>query len=202
MLDKFEQCGLVRIKDIDDSILIDLKYATTDNFLGKRLYPVAMDAYCEPGLAERLVAAQRDLKSFDNRLSLVVLDAARPVSVQREMFEHVRGTEREEYIANPYGEFGGGFHNFGMAIDVAIVDESKKMLDFGTEYDSFNETAHSDANAEMVKSGKLSIAAYKNRTLLYYVMGKNDMLPLCNEWWHFQREFSEESKRRYQLLDF
>ena len=202
MLERFKQCGLVRIQDLDHSILVDLRYASRDNFLGRELYPATMEAYCEPELARCLVNAQRDLKRIDSQLSLVVLDAARPVSVQREMFEYVRGTDKEPYVANPNVDFGGGFHNFGMALDVAIVDNTGKMLDFGTEYDSFNEKAHSYANAEMVKSGKLSITAYKNRLLLYYVMGKNDMLPLYNEWWHFQREFSEEQKSKYKLLDF
>jgi D-alanyl-D-alanine dipeptidase len=76
------------------------------------------------------------------------------------------------------------------------------MLDFGTGYDSFEDIAHSGAEVEMVKKGKLSLGAYINRELLYYVMGKNGMLPYAYEWWHFQLTYQESDKLKYKLLDF
>ena len=79
-------------------------------------------------------------------------------------------------------------------VDVAIIDNNGKMLDFGTEYDSFDELAHSGGEAELVKNNKLSLEAYKNRLLLYYIMGKNGMLPYIYEWWHFQLEYDECKK--------
>ena len=153
-------------------------------------------------LAKAIANAQRDLKDINPALSIVIFDAARPLSVQKEMFEMVKGTEAERFIANPYGEYTGGFHNYGMALDVAIVDNDGCMLDFGTGYDAFDKIAHSGCEAELVKNGLLTMTAYSNRMLLYYVMGKNGMLPYAYEWWHFQLEYNECDKHKYRLLDF
>lgn len=194
--------GLIDVQSIQPSIKKDIKYATTNNFTGKVLYADDVGVYCVPELANAVAKAQEDLKLINNELSLIIFDAARPMSIQKEMFELVRGTASEKYIANPYGEYAGGFHNYGMAIDVAIVDNQGNMLDFGTGYDSFEEIAHTGNEAELVKQGKLSSEAYVNRALLYYVMGKNGMLPYAYEWWHFQLTYQESDKLNYKLLDF
>ena len=201
-ISKYKEYGLIDILSIQQDIKTDIKYATNDNFTGKVLYSENVGAFTEPSLAQAVAQAQNTLKSINNNLSLVILDAARPISVQKEMFELVRGTVNERFIANPYGEFAGGFHNYGMAIDIAIVDGNGKMLDFGTGYDSFEDIAHSGGEAELVKKGLLSIEAYKNRQLLYYVMGKHGMLPYAYEWWHFQLTYKESDKSLYKLLDF
>ena len=199
---KYNDYGLVNVSALQPSIKIDIKYATTDNFTGKILYTEDVGAYAEPALAKAVAQAQETLKSIDKDLSIVIFDAARPISVQKDMFEVVRGTESERFVANPYGEFAGGFHNYGMAVDVAIVDKNGDMLDFGTGYDSFEDIAHSGGEAELVKNGVLSFEAYNNRQLLYYVMGKHGMLPYAYEWWHFQLTYKESDKAKYKLLDF
>lgn len=201
-ISKYKEYGLIDILSIQQDIKTDIKYATNDNFTGKVLYSENVGAFTEPSLAQAVAQAQNTLKSINNNLSLVIFDAARPISVQKEMFELVRGTVNERFIANPYGEFAGGFHNYGMAIDVAIVDSNGKMLDFGTGYDSFEDIAHSGGEAELVKKGLLSIEAYKNRQLLYYVMGKHGMLPYAYEWWHFQLQYEESAKSNFRLLNF
>ncbi len=198
----YEEYGLVDILSMQPSIIKDVKYATENNFTGKVLYSENVGLYCVPDLAKAVAKAQEDLKSINSNLSLVVFDAARPMSVQKEMFELVRGTENERFIANPYGEYAGGFHNYGMAVDIAIADNKGGMLNFGTGYDSFENIAHSGGEAELVKFGKLSLEAYINRELLYYVMGKNGMLPYVYEWWHFQLTYKEQDKLKYKLLDF
>ncbi len=198
----YEEYGLVDILSMQPSIIKDVKYATENNFTGKVLYSENVGLYCVPDLAKAVAKAQEDLKSINSNLSLVVFDAARPMSVQKEMFELVRGTENERFIANPYGEYAGGFHNYGMAVDIAIADNKGGMLNFGTGYDSFENIAHSGGEAELVKFGKLSLEAYINRELLYYVMGKNGMLPYAYEWWHFQLTYKEQDKLKYKLLDF
>ena len=200
--EKYAKYGLIDVLSIAPSIKKDIKYSTLDNFTGKVLYSEDVGVYCIPELARAVAKAQTDLKAVNEELSLVIFDAARPMSVQKEMFELVRGTESEKYIANPYGEYAGGFHNYGMAVDVGIVDSHGNMLDFGTGYDSFEEIAHSGGEAELVKRGKLHYQAYINRSLLYYVMGKNGMLPYAYEWWHFQLTYTESDKLKYKLLDF
>lgn len=200
--DLYIEYGLVDIQSIEPEIKSDVKYATKDNFAGKVLYQEDCGLYCVPDLAKAIANAQRDLKDINPALSIVIFDAARPLSVQKEMFEMVKGTEAERFIANPYGEYTGGFHNYGMALDVAIVDNDGCMLDFGTGYDAFDKIAHSGCEAELVKNGLLAMTAYSNRMLLYYVMGKNGMLPYAYEWWHFQLEYNECDKHKYRLLDF
>lgn len=201
-ISKYKEYGLVDILSLQPNIKADIKYATTDNFTGKVLYTENVGAYAEPTLAQAVAQAQNTLKSINTDLSLVIFDAARPISVQKEMFELVKGTANERFIANPYGEFAGGFHNYGMAVDVAIVDGDEKMLDFGTGYDSFEDIAHSGGEAELVKKGLLTINAYKNRQLLYYIMGEHGMLPYAYEWWHFQLQYEESSKSNFKLLNF
>lgn len=199
---RYERYGLIDILSLEPSIVSDVRYATSNNFTGKILYKEDIGLYCEPDIAHAVANAQCDLKLIDEELSLVIFDAARPMSTQKEMFDLVKGTENERFIANPYGEHVGGFHNYGMAVDVAIVDKDGNMLNFGTDYDSFNPIAHSNNEAEIVKKGDLSIEAYKNRMLLYYVMGKNKMLPYEYEWWHFQLTYNEKDKLKHKLLDF
>ena len=199
---QYEKYGLVDIKSLQPSIQTDIRYATTNNFTGRILYHANVGAYAESSLAQAVAQAQNTLKDIDKNLSLVIFDAARPISVQKEMFDLVKNTVNERFIANPYGEFAGGFHNYGMAIDVAIVDSNGNMLDFGTGYDSFEDIAHSGCEAEFVKRGLLSLEAYNNRQLLYYVMGKHGMLPYAYEWWHFQLTYEEKDKAKYNLLDF
>ena len=150
-ISKFREYELVDILSIRPDIKTDIKYATTDNFTGKILYSEDVGVYTEPVLAEAVAKAQETLKSINENYSLVIFDAARPISVQKEMFDLVKGTTSERFIANPYGEFAGGFHNYGMAVDVAIIDDKGNMLDFGTGYDSFEDIAHSGGEAELTK---------------------------------------------------
>ena len=201
-ISKFREYELVDILSIRPDIKTDIKYATTDNFTGKILYSEDVGVYTEPVLAEAVAKAQETLKSINENYSLVIFDAARPISVQKEMFDLVKGTTSERFIANPYGEFAGGFHNYGMAVDVAIIDDKGNMLDFGTGYDSFEDIAHSGGEAELAKRGLLSLEAYENRQLLYYVMGKHGMLPYAYEWWHFQLTYNESDKLKFKLLNF
>lgn len=198
----YEKYGLVNISDLDPTIEIDIKYATTDNFTGRILYPEMVGAYCEPKLASAIVMAQRELKHINPDLSLVIFDAARPISVQREMFDVVKNTPMECYVANPDTDYKGGFHNYGMAVDLAIISSDGSMLNFGTEFDSFTSLAHSGGEVELVKNGELSYESYENRMLLYYVTGKQGLLPYAYEWWHFQMKYDENEKRNYKLLDF
>lgn len=87
-------------------------------------------------------------------------------------------------------------------MDIAIVDEQGKMLDFGTGYDSFSELAHPGNEAVLVNKGLISMQAYENRMLLYYITAKQGLLPYEFEWWHYQLVQRDEDKQRYRLLDF
>ena len=200
--EKYAEYGLVDFASIDPSIKVELKYGTTDNFMHRVMYSMSDRAFAEENLARAVSAAQQLLKTINPSLSIIVYDAARPISIQRMMFDSVKGTPSERYVANPYDKIRGGYHNYGLAVDIAIVDEQGKMLDFGTGYDSFSELAHPGNEAVLVNKGLISMQAYENRMLLYYITAKQGLLPYEFEWWHYQLVQRDEDKQRYRLLDF
>ena len=118
--------GLVDIAEVDSTIGVEIVYATPDNFLGHVLYPDIHHAFAIPAMAQKLVKAQQRLKSIRPDLSLLIYDAARPLSVQREMWESVKGTPNVSFVANPAK--GRGMHNYGAAVDITIMDSTGTPL--------------------------------------------------------------------------
>jgi D-alanyl-D-alanine dipeptidase len=98
---QLDSLHLVEIRMVDSTILVELKYATADNFTGKILYEDLTRAYLQPEVAQMLLKAQRYVKEANPVLTLLIYDAARPMSVQRAMYEAVRNTPKRNYVANP-----------------------------------------------------------------------------------------------------
>lgn len=193
------QYGLVDVAAIDSTIAVDLKYATTDNFMGVNMYGELDKAYLRPEIATMVVEAQRLLKKINPGYSLVIYDAARPLSVQKMMYETVQGTEFSQYVAEPYN--GGGYHNFGCAVDVTILLNGKP-LDMGTPFDSFSPVSHIDNEKESIANGALTIEAYNNRLILRSVMTQVGFHPEPCEWWHFDFYSKDYMRANLRLLDF
>lgn len=204
LITKFKASGLVDLQKLDPRIDIDLKYATNDNFTGTILYTTMFNrAFCEIRTAEAVVRANEYLGQIAPGKKLLIWDAARPISVQKKMYEHVRGTKFEQYVAKPDSlNNDGGFHNYGLAVDLTIVNEYGQPLDMGTGFDEFTSSSHPFTELHLVKTKKISIEAYANRMLLFHVMGRYGMLPYEYEWWHFQLFQSEEDKKNFTLLNF
>ena len=99
----FEQAGLVDIQTAIPDVVVDLKYATADNFMGEILYPDLRKAYLLPHMISRLARVHARLQELKPGYRLVIYDAARPLSIQRRMFERVRGTPQEQYVAKRGG---------------------------------------------------------------------------------------------------
>lgn len=198
----FESLGLVDIKSLDKSIIADLRYATDNNFTGEILYTEDIGIYAEPGLANAVVKTNSLLHKIYPDYNIVIFDAARPMSVQKHMFNLVKGTDNEQYIANPYGNFPGGFHNYGMAVDLSIADENGVPLNMGTGFDDFTNLAHVGIEYDLFSKGLLSFEAYSNRMLLYALTAASGLMPYPFEWWHYQLDLTEESKQHFILLDF
>lgn len=199
----FRQAGLIDVQTVIPEVVVDLKYATTDNFMGKVLYLGLKKAYLLPHMAERLKRVQARLEDLKPGHKLVIYDAARPLSIQREMFDRVKGTPQEQYVANPYIEGNeGGFHNYGMAVDLSILDADNKPLDMGTPFDFFGEEAHTTNDKLLLESGRIGEMAYRNRQFLYAVMREQELYPLPNEWWHYQHFMEEPDKKKFKILDF
>lgn len=197
---RLREMGLVDVQELDATIGVHLVYATEENFMGVVLYRDLHKAFLLPEMAERVVRAQALLKAERPELSLMILDAARPLSIQRKMFHLVAGTPRNIYVSNP--KHGPGLHNYGAAVDVTLVDTWGRLLDMGTEFDHFGPVAHTDIETQLVRDGKISQEALENRRLLRRVMKEAGLKPLRSEWWHFNLMSREQARRRLKPIDW
>lgn len=193
-----DSLGMVNVGKRDTTLRIDLMYTRADNFTGKVLYDDLRAAYLHPEAAEALLKAQKLLRELHPGYSLVVYDAARPMSVQQKMWNTVKGTSRSVYVSNPAR--GGGLHNYGLAVDVSIADEKGDPLPMGTRVDHLGKEAHIDTEAAMVQQGIITARERKNRQLLRRVMTAAGYKPLRSEWWHFNLRSREEAKRNYKVI--
>ncbi len=210
--------NLVDVTTLDSTILVDLKYSSTDNFMGVDMYGSLEKAYLEQDFANRVVKAQRILQERHPEYSLLIYDAARPISVQRAMRKSVEGTEFERFVADGTR---GGRHNYGVAVDLTIATLDGTPLDMGAGFDDFTVAASvkgTPDNADprtrtpdiyrtyindMAERGVISHKAAQNRILLIEVMHAAGLYPYRNEWWHFEEIMSIYATReQYKLLDF
>jgi len=196
---RMRQLGLVDIGEVDPTIAVHLVYATSDNFAGKVLYRDIRKAFLLPEAAERLAEAQRKLKLLRPELSLLVYDAARPMKVQQEMWDLVKGTENRVYVSNPRN--GGGLHNYGAAVDLTLVDSLGHVLPMGSEFDYFGEEARPDREEAMVKQGRIILPHLHNRRLLRKVMTDAGFRVLPSEWWHFNLMSRAEARVRLKVIE-
>lgn len=190
--------GMVDIQEVDSSVLVHLVYATSENFVGKVLYKDIRKAFLLPETARCLADAQRRLKLLRPELSLLVYDAARPMQVQQEMWDLVKGTDKRVYVSNPGN--GGGLHNYGAAVDVTLVDSLGHVLPMGSDFDYFGDEARPDREECMVEQGKIILPHIHNRKLLRRVMVEAGFRVLPSEWWHFNLMSREEAKRRLKVI--
>lgn len=172
---------LVDIHKLDPNIIIDLKYATRDNFTGQVVYPVNK-CYLREEVATKLLKVQKKLNKIG--LGLKIWDAYRPLSVQYKFWELVPDPR---YVADPKT---GSNHNRGAAVDVTLVDSKGKELLMPTEFDDFTEKASGDYM-------NLPKEAIKNRDLLKKYMTEEGFEPMATEWWHF----NDKNIKNYPILD-
>lgn len=193
-----DSLGFVNIAEADSSIAIELMYTHADNFTGEVLYEDLQEAYLHPDAMESLSEAQRLLKELHPGYSLIVYDAARPMSVQQKMWDVVKGTPKYIYVSNP--SRGGGLHNYGLAVDTSILDETRTPLPMGTPVDYLGKEAHITAEAQLVAQGKITEQERENRQLLRRVMREAGFRPLPSEWWHFNRYGRQTAREKYRVI--
>ncbi len=172
---------LVEVQRLVPGLVLDIRYATTNNFTGTQVYPAAK-CYLRRSTAEKLKRVQVELQK--QKLGLKVYDGYRPLSVQKKFWELVPD---DRYVANPAK---GSKHNRGGAVDLTIVDNKGTELPMPTPYDDFTEKAHQNYQ-------DLPTEVLKNRALLREVMEKNGFKSIETEWWHFD----DVDWRNYELLD-
>ena len=193
-----QSLGLVDIQQADSNIRVDLMYAREDNFTGKILYRSLTRAYLHPDAAGILLKAQKLLEERRPGYHLVVYDAARPMSVQQQMWNAVKGTEKNRYVANPAK--GGGLHNYGLAVDISIAGPDGRPLPMGTKVDHLGKEAHITEETELVRTGKITEAERRNRLLLRSVMKRAGFRALPTEWWHFNYCSRETARKNYKII--
>lgn len=193
-----ESYGLVCVDSLDTEIKVELKYATTDNFTKTVLYTDLTEAYLHPIAAQKLLKAQQLLRSVNPQYSLLIYDAARPMSIQRKMYEVVQNTKYHAYVANPART---GLHNYGMAVDLTICDENGSPLDMGTDFDFFGKAAGINQEEKLKMQGVLSQYQIDNRKLLRKVMVDAGFYTIRGEWWHFNALPLSEVKKTIKLIE-
>jgi D-alanyl-D-alanine dipeptidase len=169
MLAACNRSTIVNIQSVNPHVVLDIRYATTNNFTGKKVYDSA-NCLLRASTARKLSDAQRELER--SGLGLKVYDCYRPLAVQRKFWSLVPD---ERYVANPAK---GSRHNRGAAVDLTLVDRNGQELPMPTPFDDFTDKAHRDYT-------QLPPEALKNRALLEEVMTRHGFVGLPTEWWHF-----------------
>jgi len=173
---------LVEIKKYIPGIVLDIRYATTNNFTHHQMYKEAKAFARLP-----VVLALRDVESdLKNRgLGIKIYDAYRPYAITVKFYEVAHDTN---FVADPRK---GSKHNRGCAIDMSLIDlKTGKELDMPTGFDSFSR----EAAANYSDLPKQEIA---NRELLKSIMSAHGFKVVPGEWWHY--DFNGWAK--YPLLD-
>jgi zinc D-Ala-D-Ala dipeptidase len=196
----FKGYDLVDIKSLDSTIRVELRYADTNNFLRSNIYDGLRRAYFTCDAALKLCAAQHYLKEIDSSLSLVILDASRPLHIQQLMWDSLAmdPVQKLNYLSNPEVT---SLHNYGCAVDVTIYNSrTNEYLDMGTEFDAFEKMSQPFYEIGFLRGGQLSQGSYLNRMLLRKVMIRAGFNPITSEWWHFSLCTKQEAARRYELI--
>ena len=166
---------LVDVRTIEPGIIVDLRYATANNFTGAPLPGYSANrAYLRREAAAALGRVQRGLRA--QGLGLKVFDAYRPARATEAMVDWTRRANREDLLRDGYIA-SRSRHNLGVAIDLTLIDlASGRELDMGTAFDTFTAAAHT-ANA----SGQVAA----NRQTLKAAMEREGFTNYDQEWWHF-----------------
>ena len=192
--------GLVEVQQAIPGILVELKYATTDNFMHKNVYGCLQKAYLQKEVVARLKKAQDYLSASHPGYHLLIYDATRPLSKQWDLWNALPQYPpelRRNYVANPAEH---SIHNYGSAVDLTVADEQGRPLDMGTPFDFFGEMAYPSREKALLASGKLTKEAYSNRLILRKAMVRGGFMPIEYEWWHFNAFSRAEAKRRFAVL--
>ena len=159
--------GFIDVRTVVPDAIIDLRYATADNFVGLPLYPADARCLVHDSLAPGLATAAATLRASGDRL--VFWDCYRPHGVQVRMFEEVPDPA---WVAKP-GPYSRS-HEAGRSVDVTIAG-----ADMGTDFDDFT------ARATAYATDGVSPAAQANRARLRDAMSAGGLTVYPGEWWHF-----------------
>ncbi len=170
MSDKQNQ-GYMNVKDIDPDIIVDLKYATDDNFTHQVVYDFTQ-AISRIDTVKKLGQASKALKAQGYRLR--IWDAYRPIYAQKRLFEVYPDPT---WVAEPNPNFS---HQKGVTFDLTITDLNGNNLEMPTPFDDFNGLAKRNERANWTP------AAQKNYDILNNAMIAAGFVGYENEWWDYR----------------
>lgn len=179
--------GLVNLNDLSTNLLIDLRYASKDNFTGEQIYPSISFAILREETAEKLKNANEELYQLGYRIK--IWDAYRPHRYQftlREVAEK-QNPKTASFVANPTT---GSNHNRAASVDITLTDLQGREVDMPTGFDHFGP----EASINYTGCTKEQI---KNRELLGTIMEKHGFKRIKSEWWHFD----DVECKNYDILD-
>lgn len=181
---RFRPADLVELIEIDPTLKLDIRYATTNNFTGRVLYP-APRAFLQRPAAEALKRANQKLRK--QGYGLLIFDGYRPWAITK-LFWDVTSGDQRNYVADPAK---GSKHNRGCAVDLSLFDlQTGKEIEMPSAYDEMTQRAW-----PTYKGG--SGAARRVRDLLRRTMEAEGFRVNEYEWWHFDyREW-----RKYPILN-
>lgn len=165
-----QNADFVAVREYIPDVMVDLKYAQSDNFTGQTIYEFD-DVYLRYGTIRKLVEVQQELKEMG--LGIKIWDGFRPVSAQFKLWEIYPD---DTYVANPNVGFSN--HSRGFAVDLTLVDSHGKELPMPTEFDDFSGRADRDYS-------DCDPVAAENALLLQNIMEKHGFAGYYGEWWHF-----------------
>ena len=163
--------GFVDIRTVVPDAIVDLRYATADNFVGVQLYPSDARCLVHESLAPGLATAAAALRAQGS--TLVFWDCYRPHAVQVRMFDVV---PNPAWVAKP-GPYSRS-HETGRSVDVTLA-EGGRPVDMGTGFDDFSSRATAYA------TDGVSAVAQANRARLRTAMAAGGLAVYSGEWWHF-----------------
>lgn len=173
---------LINLKQFIPDLVLDIRYATADNFTGEQIYDLPM-AYARRPVAEALKRVQAALAQ--EGLGIKVFDAYRPYRATVKFYEVYRDTT---YVASPYR---GSRHNRGCALDLTLIDRSTGAeLKMPTGYDAFTRAAWPSTHVQ-------DPVVRRNRAKLIAVMEQNGFKVNASEWWHFDFQ----GWKQFEVLD-
>lgn len=180
------------------SVRLDLRYATTDNFMKTNLYHGFQRAFLHKLAFDKFTKAKQALEIQQPGLQFVIFDSLRPRKVQQQMWDFLANTPYQSYVANPGP---GSLHNFGLALDLSLGHQQGPELDMGTGFDDFSDLSQPQLEGQYLKNGKLSKEQLKNRELLRGLMLDAGFELIPNEWWHFNAISKSQSKSDFQIVE-
>jgi len=183
----FKESDLVELITLDSSFVLDIRYATTNNFVGKVVYAEAR-AFLQRPAAEALVHVNKELAPLGYRL--LIFDGYRPWSVTK-MFWDVTPADKKQFVADPKD---GSRHNRGCAIDLSLYDiATGKEVQMTGEYDEMSKRSYPDYDGG-------TQAQREARDLLRNKMEAHGFVVYEFEWWHF--DFKDWKSYKMQNIQF